>query len=108
MGATITNDPISRAEYHLALAVIRQTLLDALNGYGAEHLAALFYPMAQSALQILLDADPEHTMRRTLIACQQLIELSETDRSAIHRALVWNGFEQIYKVMSDVEIESAS
>lgn len=92
---------LTQAEYILALSVIRRTLLDALDGHGMETLAALFYPMPQTAIAVMLDADPETALARTLTVCQRLLSLDDDARQALRHCLRWSSFTQIEQVMSD-------
>jgi hypothetical protein len=86
-------------EYVLALAVIRRTLLDALNGYGLETLAALFYPAQQAAIAVLLDVDTNIAMQRTLTACQTLLTLDDDKRDQVRHALAWMSPGQLERTL---------
>ena len=85
----LTNKHIDQPEYALALGVIRRTILDALNGYGGETLAQLFYPLPQTAISILLDTDPEQALATTMRACQRLLGMDDATRANVWHALAW-------------------
>ncbi len=62
-------------EYALGLAIVRQTILDALDGGGVQLLDYLFSPLAQAVLMRLLDADEEQVEVKTRLAVERLKRL---------------------------------
>lgn len=89
-------------KYILTLSVIRRTLLDALNGYGLETLAALFYPAPQSAISLMLEVDADVALQRTMSACQTLIALDDDKQQAVRHALTWMSPGQLETTLSEV------
>ena len=74
-----TYDPV----YQLCLAVVRQTIADALNGCGPGELAWLYSPPAQMSLQRALGLDEEGTLvatRRTVERLAQVVGTEAGDR----------------------------
>jgi hypothetical protein len=94
----IHDDPLTQAEYILALSVIRRTLIDALNCHGLETLTGLFFPLPQAAIGLMLGADPETAFQRTLTVCQRLTALDDNTRKDVRHALRWYGVHQIKEV----------
>jgi hypothetical protein len=70
--------PIHNPHYHLALALVRQTIMDALNGRGVNELTWLFSPLAQLALCQAMDLNAEGTLRVTRRAVRWMVGLAET------------------------------
>jgi hypothetical protein len=97
------DDAISQAEYNLVISAIRQTIRDALNGHGIEEMLALFYPLPQAALQILLDADPEETAARTAEMFLYLKRMDDETRRQVRHAITWRGSNIIQDVLNAIE-----
>jgi hypothetical protein len=92
-------DTLTPEEFRLALAVIRVALIDALNGYGMDTLATLFYPMPQAAVAVMLDSEPEIALRRTVEVVQRLLALDDEQRDRLRHCLTWSGTTAIEKVL---------
>jgi len=80
--------PDSDPEYALVLAIIRQTILDGLDGEGVEVLEWLFTPLAQAGLGRLLGTDRETTLAATQRAVRRLRELAELGQGHRVRSLL--------------------
>jgi hypothetical protein len=94
-------DTLTPEEFRLALAVIRMTIIDALNGCGMETLATLFYPMPQAAVAVMLDSDPEGALRRTMELVQRMMTLTDEQREQIRHCLAWSGTTAIKEVLNN-------
>jgi ssDNA-binding Zn-finger/Zn-ribbon topoisomerase 1 len=86
--------------YRLSLEFIYRTLLDALNGHGAETLTALFSPLAQYGLSQLFDNADAYD-----VACgiaERVIQMDEEQRSQAHYALRYRSDRLVAEAFEDV------
>ena len=73
--------------YGLALALVRQTLLDALNGHGMETLDCLFDPVQQAAIGRLFNQARYETEERTRLLILQIKSLSNNERARLRHMI---------------------
>jgi len=96
-------------EYALGLAVVRRTILDALDGGGVQVLDGLFTPLAQVVLMRLLGVDEDEVEERTHLAVETLRSLIQ--RGDGHRAryqLVKGSLEGLLQVLGgDIGMKEA-
>jgi len=79
-------------EYALALAMIRCTILDALDGGGIHLLDWLYCDVAQAGLRWLLDTDVETTWEVTRRTVDRLTQIAAAGQGeAVRRALARRG-----------------
>ena len=87
-------------EYALSLALIRCTILDALDGGGIHLLDWLYCDVAQAGLRWLLDTDVETTLEVTRKTVDRLAEIAATGQGeAVRQALSWRGTARLRKLV---------
>jgi hypothetical protein len=83
--------PQGAPEYTITLAVVKQTLLDALDGEGVQALQWLYCDLAQAGLRQLLRADEAATLAATERTVARLTELVEAGEGRRVRQLLAYG-----------------
>ena len=87
-------------EYALALALIRRTVLDALDGGGIHLLEWLYCDAAQVSLQWLLGTDVETTLEITRQTVDRLTQIAAAGQGAeVRRALIWRGSTKLRELV---------
>jgi hypothetical protein len=83
-------------EYFVAVAAIRETIKDALNGRGPQAFDWLFEPAPQAALGLLLGLDAQETWAATEEAVERLKRVIAAGQAPRLRQLVTsNAYEQV-------------
>jgi len=94
--------PIPDPHYCLALALVRQTVLDALNGGGPDELVWLFSPLAQLTLGQAMGLDEEGALATTRRAVRWMSDVAGRERVQL-RALI---SQRAYLLIPEWKIKS--